>query len=71
MSVEAGVVDANILVYAVDAGAAQHAASHGLLEAARNPATALYLTSQILCEFHSIVTNPRRTVAPYSPTEGP
>jgi hypothetical protein len=30
-------VDANILVCAGDVGVAQHAASHGLLEAARNP----------------------------------
>ena len=43
MSVEPGLLDANILVYAGDAGAAHHAASHSLLEAARNPATVLYL----------------------------
>src|ERR1017187_3218322 len=64
-----GAVDANILVYAVDTGSPQHAASHNLLEAATNPATVLYLTSQILCEFYSIVTNPRRIAAPYSPAE--
>ena len=69
MSVEPGLLDANILVYAVDTGAAQHAASRSLLRAARNPATVLYLTSQVLCEFYSIVTNPRRIAAPYSPTE--
>jgi toxin-antitoxin system PIN domain toxin len=69
MSVEPGVVDTNILVYALDADAAQHAASNGLLQAARNPATVLYLTSQTLCEFYSIITNPRRIAAPYSPSE--
>ena len=69
MSVEPGVVDANILVYAMDVGAVQHAASYGLLEATRNPGTVLYLTSQILCEFYSIVTNPRRIAAPYSAAE--
>jgi toxin-antitoxin system PIN domain toxin len=69
MFVEPGLLDANVLVYAVDSGAAQHAASDGLLEAARNPATVLYLTSQILYEFYSIVTNPRRIAAPYSPEE--
>jgi predicted nucleic acid-binding protein len=69
MSVEPGVVDANILVYAVDTGAAQHAASLGLLQAARSPATVLFLTSQILCEFYSIVTNRRRIAVPYSPAE--
>jgi predicted nucleic acid-binding protein len=60
MSVEPGVLDANILVYALDAGAPQHAISRALIEAARDPATALYLTSQVLCEFYSVVTNPRR-----------
>jgi hypothetical protein len=69
MSVEPGVIDANILVYAVDASAPQHAASRGLLEAIRNPAAVLYLTSQILCEFYSIVTNPRRVSAPLAPDE--
>jgi hypothetical protein len=69
MSVEPGLLDANILVYAADTGAAQHGASLGLLEAARNRSTVLYLTSQVLCEFYSIVTNPRRIAAPYSPTE--
>jgi hypothetical protein len=48
MSVEPGVVDSNILVYAVDGGAPQHAISRALLEAARDPVTVLYLTSQAL-----------------------
>jgi toxin-antitoxin system PIN domain toxin len=69
MSVKPGLIDANILVYAADTGAAHHAASHRLLEAARNPATVLYLNSQVLCEFYSIVTNSRRIAAPFSPTE--
>src|SRR5713226_197299 len=69
MSVEPGVLDSNILVYAVEAGAPQHAISRALIEAARDPATALYLTSQVLCEFYSVVTNPRRVAVPRSPTE--
>ena len=36
MSVEPGIIDTNVLVYAVDADAPQHAASRALLEAARN-----------------------------------
>jgi hypothetical protein len=36
-----------------------HAASRALLDAARNRSTTLYVTSQILREFYSIVTNPR------------
>jgi uncharacterized protein len=66
MSVEPGIVDANILVYALDADAPQHLASRSLLDAGRNGATTLYVTSQILCEFYSIVTNPRRVAKPRS-----
>ena len=43
MSVEPGIVDTNVLVYALDADAPQHAAARALLEAARDdtPATLL------------------------------
>ena len=60
MSVDPGLLDANILAYAVDADAPQHAASRALLDAASDPAVTLYVTSQILCEFYSIITNRRR-----------
>ncbi|MGD1071750.1 MAG: type II toxin-antitoxin system VapC family toxin [Bryobacteraceae bacterium] len=60
MSVDPGVLDANVLAYAVDADAPQHTASRTLLNAAGDPSVALYVTSQILCEFYSIVTSPRR-----------
>lgn len=69
MSVEPGLVDTNVLVYALDATATQRAASHGLLQAARNSTAELYVTSQILCEFYSMITNPRRIAAPFSPNE--
>jgi predicted nucleic acid-binding protein len=63
MSLEPGIVDANILVYAMAADAAQYAPSRALLDAARDdPASTLYVTSQILCEFYSVVTNPRRVM---------
>ncbi len=67
MSVEPGIVDANVLVYALDVNAPQHGASRALLEAAQadTPAT-LYVTSQILCEFYAIVTNARRVPKPRS-----
>jgi predicted nucleic acid-binding protein len=45
---------------------------HGLsalLEAASDPSITLYVTSQILCEFYSIITNPRRVAVATSPTE--
>jgi uncharacterized protein len=67
MSVEPGVVDANILVYAVNSDAPQHRSSRKLLEAALDPAVNLYVTSQILCEFYSLITNPKR-IAVASPT---
>jgi predicted nucleic acid-binding protein len=69
MSVEPGVVDANILVYAVNPDVPQHAASYALLEAARDPAVTLYITSQILCEFYSIITNRKRVAVPISPAD--
>jgi toxin-antitoxin system PIN domain toxin len=70
MSAEPGLIDANVLVYALDADAPQHAASRALLEAARNDeSTTLYVTSQVLCEFYSIVTNPRRVPTPRSPAD--
>jgi predicted nucleic acid-binding protein len=59
-SVEPGVLDANVLAYAINADAAQHVAARSLVEAARDPSATLYVTSQILCEFYSIITNVRR-----------
>jgi toxin-antitoxin system PIN domain toxin len=64
MSVEPGGVDTNVLVYALDADAPQHAAARALLEAGRDPANTLYVTQQILGEFYAIVTNPRRVARP-------
>ncbi len=67
MSVEPGIVDTNVLVYALDADAPQHVAARALLEAARaDTSTMLFVTSQILCEFYSIVTNPRWVPKPRS-----
>jgi predicted nucleic acid-binding protein len=69
MSVEPGLLDANVLAYAVNADAPQHAASRALLEAGRDPSTTLYVTSQILCEFYSVITNPRRVAVATSSTD--
>ena len=60
MPVEPGLVDTNVLVYALDADAPHHAVARALLEAAREGSSSLYVTPQILCEFYSIVTNARR-----------
>jgi len=69
MSVELGVVDANVLVYAINPDSPQHAASHALLEAARDGSITLYVTSQILCEFYAIITNRKRVAVPTSPAD--
>jgi predicted nucleic acid-binding protein len=53
MSVDPGVLDANVLAYAVDVDAPLHAASRALLETASDPSVTLYVTSQILCELYS------------------
>jgi hypothetical protein len=70
MPVEPGVVDTNVLVYALDADAPQHATSRALLEAARTGQATPYVTSQIFCEFYSVVTNPHRVQNPSSPRGG-
>ncbi len=69
MPIEPGVVDANVLVYALNEEAPHHNASRELLEAASDSTTTLYLTSQILCEFYSVITNPRRVAIAVSPAE--
>ena len=69
MFVEAGVLDANVLAYAVNADAPQHAVSRALLNAAGDPTVTLYVTSQILCEFYSLITNPRRVAVVSSPAQ--
>ena len=63
MPVEPGVIDANILVYSINVDDVHHAPSRVLLDAARDPSVSLYVTSHILCEFYSVITNPRRVAA--------
>ena len=67
MPVEPGLVDANVLAYASNADDLKYAASRALLEEARAPLTTLYITPQIISEFYSVITNPRRVAAPSSP----
>lgn len=69
MLIEPGVVDANVLVYALDATASQHLSSRTLLDAARDRSTTLYVTLQILCEFYSVVTNAKRVAKPRTPAD--
>jgi predicted nucleic acid-binding protein len=69
MPVEPGLIDANVLVYAMDADAPQHSASRALLESARATSISVYVTLQTLCEFYSVVTNSRRVSKPRSPAD--
>lgn len=69
MPVESGVLDANVLVYAMDQTALQYPAARGLLQEARSGSSTLYVTSQILCEFYSVVTNPRRVISAREPVD--
>jgi predicted nucleic acid-binding protein len=69
MPLDPGIGDTNVLVYALDADTPQHAAARALLEAARDGSATLHVTSQILCEFYSIVTNARRVARPRTSAE--
>lgn len=69
MSIDPGVIDANVLAYALNGDAPQHRVSRPLLEEACDATTRLYVTSQILCEFYSIITNARRFPKASSPAE--
>jgi toxin-antitoxin system PIN domain toxin len=69
MSIEPGILDTNILAYAVNADAPQHAAARALIDAANDPSIRLFVTSQILCEFYSLITNPRRVAVASSPAQ--
>jgi predicted nucleic acid-binding protein len=70
MSLEPGILDANVLIYSTASEAPQHSASRALLDAVRgDPGVTFYVTSQILCEFYSVVTNPRRMTVARSSTE--
>ncbi len=69
MPIEPGIIDANVLAYAIDADASQNVASRALLDAARHPSARLYVTAQILCEFYSVITNPKRVATVTPPAE--
>lgn len=68
MSVEPGVIDANILTYAINADAPQHASSRALLEAARDPSITLY-TSRRRSFASFIRSSPIRNGLPRRPRQ--
>lgn len=69
MSTDRVAVDANVLVYALYRDTAQHAASRALLERGQRGELRLCLTSQVLAEFFSIVTNAKRASDPRASEE--
>lgn len=69
MSDERSLIDANVLVYALYADAEQHTSSRRLLDAASRGEALLCVTSQVLAEFFSIVTSPKRVSIARTPQE--
>jgi predicted nucleic acid-binding protein len=63
MSVDPGLLNANVLAWAINADAPQHSVSRALLDAACDPSVTLYVTSQILCELYLLITNQRRVTS--------
>lgn len=61
--------DANVLVYAVNEPAPQHSASDTLVRAALAGRIPLELVPQVLLEFFSTITNPRRVSRALSSTD--
>ena len=57
-------LDANVLVYAVNADAPQHNATRAILDAALAGTIPGALVPQVLLEFFAVVTNARRVQAP-------
>lgn len=62
-------VDANILLYAVDANSAFHLRSRDWLETALNGDRRVGIPWQSISAFVRIVTNPRATTSPLQPAE--
>ncbi len=59
-------IDTNVFVYALYPAYPQYQAALRLREQAQDPEEDFYVTSQILAEFYSTVTNPRRIDPPLS-----
>jgi predicted nucleic acid-binding protein len=60
-------LDTNVLVYALDAHSAHHAASRALVFGARNGDAGLCVAPQNLAEFYAVVTDRRRVCNPQEP----
>ena len=60
-------VDTNVFVYFLYDASPQHAAAQALLNQARQPNARLCMTPQVMTEFYSTITNPRRVSPAYEP----
>lgn len=60
-------LDANVLVYAVNADAPQHATSRSVVERSIAGDIAAALVLQVLLEFYAVITHPRRVQHPLAP----
>src|SRR5262249_7533656 len=60
-------LDANVLVYAVNLAAPQHPTSIAVVQAAVDDRVPAVLVPQVLLEFWATVTNPRRIQQPLDP----
>ena len=60
-------LDANVLVYAINVNALQHAASRAVLQAALDGHLLCVLFPQVLLEFFAVVTSARRVQRPLAP----
>jgi predicted nucleic acid-binding protein len=69
MSIDRHLVDTNVFVYALFPATPQHAASRALVETAKDPDAGLCVFPQMLAEFFSIVTNPKRVTLAKSAEE--
>ncbi len=62
-------LDANLLVYALYKDAPQYSDARYILEQTQDESAALCVSSQVLAEFYSIITNPKRVTAPFTSVE--
>jgi predicted nucleic acid-binding protein len=66
-AVPLSMVDTNVFVYFLYDASTQYAAAQALLNQARRPDARLCMTPQVMTEFYSTITNPRRVSPAYAP----
>jgi predicted nucleic acid-binding protein len=69
MSSELEMLDTNVLVYAYYEDSPHYPVAAPLLDRAQNAGAGLCISPQVLTEFFSTITNPRRVSNPFSPED--